>query len=291
MSGVGPKEELQQHGIESIHDLKGVGKNLRDHWFFPLIVTVKPGLDDRASLADPEFTAAARTQFLKDGTGPLASLHHTASIGWVRPTEALMQSEEYKALTEENMKHLAHPTVPTWELYFHGPPLHPDAKPDESYFTLLPLGMLPQSSGTVTLASSDPRDPPLCDPKIFSHPFDRRSAIEVARAAHEILTSPAIAEDSISMLAAPKSMSEEDILDYVKKAVGTAWHMSCTAKMGKQGDPEAVVDTRFKVQGLEGLRVMDMSITPFLPQCHTQSVAYQIGEMGSERLIEEYGLA
>ena len=61
--------------------------------------------------------------------------------------------------------------------------------------------------------------------------------------------------------------------------------------MGLPDDPDAVVDTHFRVKGLQGLRVVDMSVAPFVPNCHTVAWAYQIGEMGAERLVEEYGLS
>lgn len=89
---------------------------------------------------------------------------------------------------------------------------------------------------------------------------------------------------------APKSMSDEDIMEYARETTATTWHMSCTAKMGKPDDEMAVVDTHFRVKGLVGLRVADMSVTPFLPNCHTMAVAYQIGEMAAERLVAEYDL-
>lgn len=65
--------------------------------------------------------------------------------------------------------------------------------------------------------------------------------------------------------------------------------MSCTAAMGTN-EKEAVVDSRFKVFGVEGLRVVDMSVTPFVINAHTQSVAYILGELGAEVLAEDYGL-
>ena len=256
-----------------------------------MILQLKAGSDDRPLLTDPDFLAAAQEQFANHGTGPLSSLYGAQQMGWFRPSEELRNSSEYKALSQDEHQHLSHPTVPTWELTTHGPPLNPDAKPDISYLSFLLIGMLPQSQGTITLASADPKDPPVCDPNLFSHPFDRRNAIEAAREAYKVLTSPELAEISESVFSVPKSMSDEDILDFTGSHVSSTWHMSCTAKMGKEGDDMAVVDTHFRVKGVKGLRVADMSITPFLPNCHTVSVAYLIGEMGAERLIEEYGLA
>lgn len=104
------------------------------------------------------------------------------------------------------------------------------------------------------------------------------------------MTSPSLAKDTVSTLMAPKSMSDEDIMEYARETTATTWHMSCTAKMGKPNDELAVVDTHFRVKGLVGLRVADMSVTPFLPNCHIMAVAYQIGEMAAERLISEYDL-
>ena len=211
-------------------------------------------------------------------------------MGWLRPSSALSQSPEYKTLPPDEISHLNHPTVPTWEICSHSPPLHPDALPDKSYLSVIVIGMLPQSHGTVTLASADPKDPPVCDPNIFSHPFDVRNAIEACRIAYDILTSPQLAEATESIFSAPKSMSDEDIMEYARAYTGTTWHMSCTCKMGVEGDESAVVDARFRVRGLEGLRVADISVTPFAPNCHTVAVAYQVGEMAAERLIAEYGL-
>lgn len=291
LSGIGPKAELASHEIQCIEDLPGVGKDLRDHWFFGVNVELKSGGDDRPPFADPEYMAAARAQFEKDGTGALTVFYNLLQMGWLRPSEALEQSKEYKDLPLEEQQHFKYPTVPAWEICTHCPPMHPDAQPDKSYLTVLAIGMTPQSRGTVTLASSDPKDAPLCDPNIFSDPFDSRNAIEATRIIHKIINSPTIVKQTESVFSAPKSMSDEDIMDYARERTTTAWHMSCTAKMGKESDPEAVLDTRFRVRGLEGLRVVDMSAAPIIPNCHTMAVAYQIGEMGAERLIEEYALA
>jgi choline dehydrogenase-like flavoprotein len=156
---------------------------------------------------------------------------------------------------------------------------------------MLIIGQLPQSRGTITLKSKNPDDAPLCDPQILSHPLDRAIAVEAARRAWAIMSDPAAQADLDDALAAPASMDEEDILSFVQRTANTTWHMSCTAKMGRNDDTNAVVDTKFRVRGLEGLRIADMSVTPFLPNCHVMSVAYLIGDMCKERLVEEYGLA
>lgn len=291
LSGIGPKAELAKHNIECTHDVAGVGENLQDHWFIPLNVQLKPGGDDRPSvLNDPKALEAAKAQFQKDGTGPISVLFSAINMGWWRPSTELQQTEEFKSLSEDVKKHIKYRTVPTFEITSHSPPLTPLADPAQSYLTFLILGMTPQSRGTVTLASSDPKDAPICDPNLFSNPFDRQNLYEATRTAWSIMTSPSLAKDTVSTLMAPKSMRDEDIMEYARETTATTWHMSCTAKMGKPEDEMTVVDTHFRVKGLVGLRVADMSVTPFLPNCHTMAVAYQIGEMCAERLVAEYDL-
>lgn len=69
----------------------------------------------------------------------------------------------------------------------------------------------------------------------------------------------------------------------------SSWHKSCTCAMGKN-ETDAVVDSEFRVFGAEGLRVVDLSVCPFVMNAHTQSVAYVVGEIGAEVLAEEWGL-
>jgi choline dehydrogenase-like flavoprotein len=259
--------------------------------WMPLTVQLKPGTDDRpATLNSPQALEAAQAQFKRDGTGPLAKLFGALTMGWWRPSEKFEESEQYKSLSSEVLRHLNHPTVPTWELVTHTPPLSPLADPSESYLTVLIVGMLPQSKGTVTLSSCDPQDAPISDPNLFSNEFDRQILYEATRTTWNILTHPSIAKDTLKTFSVPKSLSDEDIWSYAQDTAASTWHMCGTAKMGQKDDTMSVVDTSFKVKGLKGLRIADMSVTPFAPNCHTMAVAYQIGEMCAERLIGEYGL-
>jgi choline dehydrogenase-like flavoprotein len=80
-----------------------------------------------------------------------------------------------------------------------------------------------QSRGEVTLQSADPNDPPVINPNLLSHPFDRRVAIEATRQALEILESPAFARDTTGVVDGPKSRSDEDILVRLR----TTWTRTC----------------------------------------------------------------
>jgi choline dehydrogenase-like flavoprotein len=148
--------------------------------------------------------------------------------------------------------------------------------------------MNPQSRGSVTLQSFDPSTPPLIDPHFLTHPFDRRVMIDGLREVMRIQRAPVFASRTLKTLG-PASDSDEDIWEHVKRNVRSSWHMSCTAVMGKNAEEGAVVDSRFRVFGVEGLRVVDLSVCPFVVNAHTQSVAYVVGEIGAEVLAEEYG--
>lgn len=148
--------------------------------------------------------------------------------------------------------------------------------------------MNPQSRGTVTLQSPDPRTSPLINPNFLTHPFDRRLIIDGMRELMRIHSAPVFASRTLKRLG-PSSESDEDIWNHVKSNLMSSWHMSCTATMGRN-EKGAVVDSKFKVFGVEGLRVVDLSVCPFVINAHTQSTAYILGEIGAEVLAEEYGL-
>lgn len=158
----------------------------------------------------------------------------------------------------------------------------------EVYFGAICLIMNPQSRGTVILQSSDPSTAPLINPEFLTHPFDRRVLIDGIRETMRIQRAPIFASRTLKMLG-PKDESDEAIWEHVKNNLRSSWHMSCTATMGKH-EAEAVVNSKFKVFGVEGLRVVDLSVCPFVINAHTQSTAYVLGEIGAEVLADEYGL-
>jgi choline dehydrogenase-like flavoprotein len=148
--------------------------------------------------------------------------------------------------------------------------------------------MNPQSKGTVTLQSLDPSKPPLFDPKFLTHPFDRRALIEDIREVMRILRTPIFSTRTLKTLG-PANESDEAIWEHAKSNISSSWHMSSAAAMGKD-DKEAVVDSRFKVFGVDGLSIVDLSVCPFVINTHTQSTAYVLGEIGAEVIADEFDL-
>jgi len=126
--------------------------------------------------------------------------------------------------------------------------------------------MNPLSKGTVTLNSSDPSDAPLIDPKLASHPYDRRVMIEGYKRLLDFLQAPVFKKDTVKLVGVPEGRSDEEIWEYCSTTIGSSWHMCSTVRMGKKGEKGACVDTSFKLNGVGNLRVVDLSVIPLLPK-------------------------
>lgn len=141
-----------------------------------------------------------------------------------------------------------------------------------------------RSTGTVTLASSDPHAKPVVDHNYFADPVDLEIFSEACHYANEIVTKgagtasvvkgswPADAEQH------HKYKNREDWKPWIREHCQTCYHPSGTCKMGQNDDPMAVLDAQLRVRGVAGLRVADCSSMPKIPNGHTQMPAYGVGE-------------
>ncbi|KAL4803884.1 hypothetical protein BDV18DRAFT_162893 [Aspergillus unguis] len=291
-SGIGPADQLNQFNIPILQALPAIGQNLADHPFCPLAFLRKPSTNNRnAFYGNQPAMDAAMGQWLADRTGPWTQHGSQLIIGWLK-SDAVLASPEFAALPSPVRAFLNRPTIPHYEFASHFP-LHmvaPGLLSDYSYVCLSVFAMNEQSRGSVRLQSADPAVPLLFDPNFLSHDYDKRACIEAVRGALAISKHDAFAKDTVSVVAAPASESEEDILAYWRENVQSAWHMTGTVRMGRDGEENAAVNQKFQVFGVRGLRVADMSVVPFLTNNHTQATAYVTGVTCAEVLIEEYGL-
>ncbi|KAK6063087.1 glucose-methanol-choline oxidoreductase [Seiridium cupressi] len=295
-SGLGPADQLRKFNIPVKQNIPALGQGLRDHMFSPLVFTRKAGSTSRSAFyGDEKIMQAALEQWKKDGTGPWAKYACETGIGYFK-LDTITSSPEFEALPAEEKRYLQSATVPHMEVITHFP-MHwfiPNfQKQDLDYSCLLAFLYNAQSRGEVTLQSSDPDVPLLFDPKFLAHPYDRRAAIESLRAILKVANSEAYSKDSIAQLVGPASDSDEDLLEYWKQTISSSWHMTGTLKMGQEGDKDkdAVVDPNFKLFGVQGLRVADMSVVPVLMSAHIQATAYVTGMTCAEKLVAEYYLA
>jgi len=265
LSGIGPKAELEKHGIPVLVDSPEVGENLRDHLLSGLIVE---------TAGDTLFTAKKVPEllsFLTRGRGMLTS-NVAEAYGFVRSDPSL--------------------ELPDIEIIFApvafiGEGLIP--APAHA-ITIGAILLKPESTGTIRLASADPLAAPLIDPRYLSDVggSDRARLMAGLGICEEILQAPALQTTSGPRFLAPEGADtlervERDTVA-VETAAHTIYHPVGTARMGT--DAASVVDEQLRVRGVQGLRVADASVMPDIIRGHTQAPSMVIGEKAADLLAQ-----
>ncbi len=247
LSGIGPAEHLREFGIDVLVDAPGVGSNLDDH---------VEGL---------VMWDAARPMVEKSTQWWEIGLFTRTRPGLDRP-DLMMH---YGSVPFDlNTVRWGYPTT-------------------DNGFCLTPNVTRGRSRGTVRLRSRDFRDRARVDPRYFTDPEGHDMAVMTAgiRLARRIAEQPALREWVAAELApGPDAVTDDDLADYIRKTHNTVYHPASTARMGPDGDPGAVVDPQLRVRGVDGLRVADASILPFLPAINPNITCMMIGEKASDLL-------
>ena len=146
--------------------------------------------------------------------------------------------------------------------------------------------MRPESRGHIHIVSADPRRPPAINFNFLSSPIDAELTVRAIRIARSIMNAPAMAPLLVSEIAPGVALTTDDeILDWVRRAAETTYHPVGTCKMGN--DPMAVVDARLRVHGIAGLRVADASIMPTLTSGNTNAPSIMIGEKAADMVLQD----
>jgi choline dehydrogenase len=265
LSGVGNGAELAEFGIEVVADLPGVGENLQDH----LEVYVQYGSRQPVSVA-PALKWRNRpmvgAKWLLRRTGPGATNH--------------FEGGGFACSNDE----VAYPN-----LMFHFLPIairYDGSQPAGGHGYQVHIGpMYSDSRGTVKITSRDPAVHPALRFNYLSTPTDRREWVEAIRIARTILTQPAFEEYSAGELSpGPGVQTDEEILAWVARDAETALHPSCTARMGT--DPMSVVDpSSLRVHGLDGLRVVDASVMPYVTNGNIYAPVMMTAEKAADLIL------
>jgi choline dehydrogenase len=281
LSGIGPKETMDRYNIPVIADRPGVGQNLQDHVMFG--ITYRYNVETLTRLAnDLVYTAkefAVDYTLFRRGvfTSPVADF-----IAWEKAPRDLITPEAAAVLDQ-------YPTSWPDIEYFSTPGLVGDfsnvlmsqPKDGYQYASILSALVAPISRGTVTIKSNSIFDLPIIDPNWLTDPTDVSVAIAAfkrMRAAFSTDAMRAGQADENEYAPGDQVQTDAQILDTIRNTLMTVWHASCTCKMGRTNDPMAVVDTRARVIGVKGLRVVDASSMPLLPAGHPQSTIYALAE-------------
>ena len=244
LSGVGPAEHLQEMGIPVVADSPGVGRNLRDH---PMVLV---DLDPREGVALSEDVPRIQTglRYTAEGSHLRSDMQITltsyAGVGGGDPIAGASRSRNGKTL----------------------------------HFTV--ILELAESSGELTLVSTDPSVGPNIDYRYLEDEFDVRRLREAIRLCAG-LTEHESFRPLVAGVAAPgpSDLESDEALDaWLHENIGTTFHTCGSARMGPDGDAMAVVDQHCRVRGVEGLRVVDLSVAPNVVRANTNATAIMIAE-------------
>jgi choline dehydrogenase-like flavoprotein len=252
-----------------VKDLPGVGKQFNDHLMTWQCVEVDTKQNNRYAFETSEqLLKEAEEAWARDKSGAFSIVHSTLWGGFLK-VPGLEGFPEFKALAPDLQEYLSREKTPTYEFICNcilWPPgtMLPE---DSSYLTTIAFLMNPQSRGSVTLSSADPKEAPILDPHYLEHPYDKRIMREAIRATWtKVYESPEIKKHIKGTIHGPKSLSDEHLDEFARETVTTVWHGNGTAMMGKPENPLACVDSSFRVYGVQGLRVADLSVCPFSPK-------------------------
>jgi choline dehydrogenase-like flavoprotein len=270
LSGIGPADHLRKLGIDVVLDQPQVGENLQDHLDLYCICELSgPFSYDR--YAKPWFAALAGLQYLLSRKGPVASSLFETGGFWYADPEARSPDIQF---------HLGLGT---------GIEKGVVAMP-QGGITLNSCYLRPRSRGTVRLTSADPTKAPLIDPNYLQDPRDRDMSIRGLKLTQEILSQEALKPFIMAeRLPGPVVRTDEEYFDFICEHSKTSHHCAGTCRMGV--DEGSVVDIRLRLNGIEGLRVVDNSIMPTVISSNTNAAAIMIGEKGADMIRQDHGVS
>jgi choline dehydrogenase len=264
ISGVGDPEHLQSIGVQTVHKLPGVGKNLQDHVGCGLKQRITQPLSLLKHL-NILNSASAVAKYMATKTGP-AAYHGVEALAFVK----------------------TRPDVVAPDIQFH---LNMVMYEDHGRKIFYEEGVMPyfnisrpQSRGTVLARSADPTALPEIDPNFFAVPDDIRVMRDGLRIARELMAQKAFDPYRGEEFGPGKEVTSDAELDeYLKNKSESVYHPVGTCKMGS--DDDAVVDARLRVHGVRGLRVVDASIMPTLTSGNTNAPTIMIAEKAADMIL------
>lgn len=274
LSGVGPEEELIEHGISVVANVPGVGENLNDHLMVVMKFVAPAGMGIPDSHFDPTSEWSIE-EWREDHTGP--------SSYYPGPAAGLVSSDgAYVGPDFEIILQYVH-SADGSESEF----AEVDDVSARSGYSFPVVLMQPKSTGNVLLASNDPHDKPIINPNYFGDPDDISRFIEGVRYTQRLAYTDGLSP--YTEYAHPALGADDEALEaFIRNEASTVFHPVGTARIGDvERDPLAVVDSHLRVRGVEGLRVADASIMPQVNRGHTMAPTVYVGEMAAQIIASE----
>jgi len=268
LSGIGPAPLLREHGIEVRHELPGVGANLQDHLQIRPVFKVRGVRTLNVLAASFWGRLGIALEYALRRTGPMS-----------------MAPSQLGAFAKSD------PARPHPNLQYHVQPLSLRAydQPPDTFaaFTASVCNLNPTSRGSVRIRSADIHAPPRIVPNYLATGEDRRVAVDSLRLTRRIVAQPALAAyQPEEYLPGPQFTTDADLLREGGNIANTIFHPVGTARMGRAGDPDAVVDSHLRVRGVGALRVVDASIMPAITSGNTNSPTLMIAEKAARWIAQ-----
>jgi len=279
LSGIGPREDLLNVGIQPVHDLPGVGKNLQNH-------------------------VAYFVNFYINDTNS-SPLNWATAMEYLLFRDGLMSGTGISEVTAYVNSKYQDPDLDDPDLqFFFGGFLANCAKTGQvgekldnqsRSVQIIPANIHPKSRGFVTLKDKDPLSPPKIYANYFSHPDDVKVLIEGIKFAIKLSETNALKRYGFQLDRTPVSACERIQFGTdaywecaVKQQTGPENHQAGSCKMGPPDDPLAVVNPLLQVHGIDNLRVMDASIMPVVTSSNTNAPTIMIAEKGSDMIKQRW---
>ncbi len=263
VSGIGPGEILKAAGVQVVHDLPGVGENLQDHLEVYFQFRCKQPITLNGKL-DPfsKFLIGARWFFFKTGLG---ATNHFESCAFIRSS--------------------THVEWPDIQYHFLPAAMRYDGQSafDGHGFQVHVGPNKPKSRGRVRIKSANAYDKPDILFNYLQHEDDRQGFRACVRLTRQIIGQDALAPyREAEIQPGPHIQSDDEIDSWVRANAESAYHPSCTCKLGAENDPLAVLDKDCRVRGIEGLRVVDSSIFPTITNGNLNAPTIMVAERAAD---------
>jgi choline dehydrogenase len=267
ISGIGPAQHLQSIGVDVLHDSPGVGGNLNDHYVVRISHRIKDMITINEMARGPRLLGEIAKYAFK-GNGAL-----TMGV-----TAAMVFSRSREGLSSPDLQLLYTPTSYTGRVIGDL-----EKKPGISV-AICPVR--PESRGTIMAENPDPMARPIIRPNYLSAESDSNVLFSGFQQTKSILEAPALAEVSLGQTVPTRDINTvEDAKQWAKDEGATIYHPVGTCKMGE--DAMSVVDSRLKVHGIDGLRVVDASVMPTVTTGNTNAPTIMIGEKAAAMIKQD----
>jgi choline dehydrogenase len=267
ISGIGSPEHLQQIGVPLVHELRGVGENLRDHYAARMVSRIRgmKTINERVRGLNL-IKELVRYAFTRRGA---LALTPTLVYCFWKSNESLDHGDIQVSFTPASYP----------EGIWSGLDKFPGA-------TIACWQQRPKSKGYVRARSSDPFENPELQPNYLADSEDQRMIVAAMRLGRRLMNSgPFTPYVEKEIWPGDAAQSDEDLLEHARQTANTTYHPMGTCSMGSADRPNAVVDNQLRVHGLMGLRVADASIMPAMPAANTNAAALMIGEKAADMVL------